>query len=58
MPKVAVKEHSDSRSMNVDVFKGLLIISVVIGHAFAFNDVRYIYWFHMPAFFMVSGFFL
>lgn len=47
-----------NRSLTVDVFKGLLIICVVIGHAFAFNDVRYIYWFHMPAFFMVSGFFL
>lgn len=46
------------RIISVDVFKGLLILFVVIGHAFTFNETRYIFWFHMPAFFMVSGFFL
>lgn len=40
----------------VDVMKGILIIFVVIGHTnvrpFGFD----MFWFHMPAFFMVSGF--
>lgn len=58
MIKIDILDVRANRSMTVDVFKGLLIICVVIGHAFSFNDVRYIYWFHMPAFFMVSGFFL
>ena len=39
----------------MDVLRGLLILSVVIGHATgAFN--QYIYQFHMGAFFIVSGY--
>lgn len=39
----------------MDILRGLLILSVVIGHATgAFN--RYIYQFHMGAFFVVSGY--
>lgn len=39
----------------MDILRGLLILSVVIGHATgAFN--QYIYQFHMGAFFIVSGF--
>ncbi|MHC0037550.1 acyltransferase family protein [Pseudoneobacillus sp. C159] len=40
----------------IDVAKGIAIILVVVGHAATF-DVTPIYWFHMPAFFMMSGFF-
>ncbi len=39
----------------IDILKGLLIILVVAGHALP--DARYIFWFHMPCFFMVAGFF-
>lgn len=44
----------------VDVIKGFLMILVVIGHypgELDFPLVTYIYWFHMPAFFILSGLF-
>jgi fucose 4-O-acetylase-like acetyltransferase len=44
----------------VDVTKGFLMILVVIGHypgQLDFPLVKYIYWFHMPAFFILSGMF-
>lgn len=46
------------REKEFDIFKGFLIIAVIIGHLpinpFCCFDV---YWFHMPAFFMISGYF-
>ena len=48
-----------NRETWIDVAKGLLIILVVIGHAADFGYpmliTKYIYWFHMPAFFALSG---
>lgn len=44
----------------VDVTKGFLMILVVIGHypgELDFPFGKYIYWFHMPAFFILSGMF-
>lgn len=44
----------------VDVTKGFLMILVVIGHypgELDFPLSKYIYWFHMPAFFLMSGLF-
>ncbi|WP_303969187.1 acyltransferase family protein [Sporosarcina ureae] len=44
----------------VDITKGFLMILVVIGHfpgELDFPLVKYIYWFHMPAFFILSGLF-
>ena len=44
----------------VDVTKGFLMILVVIGHypgELNFPLSKYIYWFHMPAFFLLSGLF-
>lgn len=44
----------------VDVTKGFLMILVVIGHypgELDFPFITYIYWFHMPAFFLLSGLF-
>lgn len=39
-----------------DTAKGILILLVVIGHIFETGPVnQYVYSFHMPAFFMVSG---
>lgn len=43
------------RFIEIDVLKGFLIIIVVLGHS-GFEYLRYIYWFHMPAFFIISGF--
>ena len=39
----------------VDVFKGLLSISMVVGHATGYFN-KYIYQFHMAAFFFASGY--
>lgn len=45
-------------SIDIDVFKGGLIFLVIIGHChkvFPTGIVQVIYWFHMPCFFMLSG---
>ena len=53
--KMMVKEETKKRFEWMDVLRGLLIISVVIGHSTGkFNG--YIYQFHMGAFFLVSGY--
>lgn len=48
-----------SREVWIDTAKGLLIILVVLGHAADFGYpiliTKYIFWFHMPAFFALSG---
>lgn len=51
--KMAEKKQ---RLIEFDILKGLLIVSVVIGHAV--NPSRWfdVFWFHMPAFFMLSGY--
>ena len=44
----------------IDLTKGLLMIFVVMGHypgELNFPLSKYIYWFHMPAFFIMSGLF-
>lgn len=47
--------HQESRLAWMDVLRGLLIILVVVGHSTGvFN--KYIYQFHMGAFFLVSGY--
>lgn len=51
---------SKKRLSWVDGAKGFLMILVVIGHypgQLDFPLVKYIYWFHMPAFFILSGLF-
>lgn len=57
--ETAVSSKS-SRNPTVDIAKGLLIILVVVGHTSGLdNDVsRYILWFHMPCFFIISGLFM
>lgn len=51
------------RNRSVDTLKGLLILTVVLGHVLLGsldeNPIRYlIYSFHMPAFFFISGYLL
>ncbi len=43
------------RDASLDFAKGLLIVLVVLGHAPGFHQSFFIYWFHMPAFFFISG---
>lgn len=49
-----VENRKSERLLWVDILKGLLILSVVIGHATGKYN-RYIYQFHIAAFFMASG---
>lgn len=46
-----------ARDKTVDILKGVLIIFVVMGHCPIVGN-QIIYWFHMPCFFMVAGFFI
>lgn len=43
------------RNEQIDICRGLLILLVVIGHEVSMFS-KHIYWFHMPAFFMLSGY--
>ncbi len=49
-----------NRNNSIDIAKGILIFLVVLGHAPEGSAAlhKYIYWFHMPAFFIISGLFL
>ena len=38
----------------LDIAKGILIITVILCHS-SWSFAQYMYWFHMPAFFMISG---
>lgn len=48
----------NDRKIEFDIMKGILIILVVIGHTSLFSPffIRVIFWFHMPAFFMINGY--
>lgn len=48
---------SKPRLPQIDIAKAILIILVVIGHTH-FTYSKYIYWFHMPCFFIISGYLL
>lgn len=45
-----------NRKPEFDILKGILIIFVVIGHTSIHIPYINIYWFHMPAFFMITGY--
>ena len=44
------------RRIDIDILKGILILLVVIGHQAPAPISTVIYWFHMPSFFIISGF--
>lgn len=50
--------ESSKREEFIDISRGILLILVILGHSAALNtNIRdIIYWFHMPAFFIISGF--
>lgn len=51
-----------NRLNHIDIAKGLLIFLVIIGHTDFGTSLHavqtFIFWFHMPAFYMISGMFL
>ena len=40
----------------IDCWKGVAIVTVVAGHILDIKVAKYIYWFHMPLFFFISGY--
>lgn len=44
------------RKPEFDILKGLLIVTVVMGHTSFKIPLIDAYWFHMPAFFMITGY--
>ena len=61
----SVSENASKRDYRFDNLKGLLIILVVVGHfllplaetRFVTSTIHTIYFFHMPAFVLISGYF-
>lgn len=53
-------EYSCKHLDYIDVTKGLLIYLVVVGHIVSGDPLvnKYIFWFHMPAFLIISGMFV
>lgn len=49
--------NKNERLDYIDIFKALLIVSVVVGHSCAYRVLHIIASVHMPAFFVLSGFF-
>lgn len=45
---------AEKRIDYLDIAKGILILTVVLCHS-DFPYAQYLYWFHMPAFFIISG---
>lgn len=52
-----MEQKISNRLVYIDIMKSFLIVFVVIGHTYV-SWTQYIYWFHMPVFFMISGHFL
>lgn len=49
---------SAERLVEFDVAKGIAILCVILGHLGIYNINRVVYTFHMPIFFLISGYFL
>ncbi|MCR5090209.1 MAG: acyltransferase family protein [Oscillospiraceae bacterium] len=48
---------TSKRNISIDIMKGILIMLVVFGHSY-WEYKKIIFWFHMPLFFMISGYLL
>ena len=54
-----MKLRMKQRIVWVDIFRGLAIIAVVIGHSGTLTQIqRFVYSFHIAAFFFISGYIL
>ena len=52
-----MENKRSDKQLEINILKGILIITVVIGHSNPQLKIsNIIYWFHMPAFFMISGY--
>lgn len=46
------------RLIGVDIARGIAIIAIIIGHMGFKNVNRVVYTFHVPIFFLITGFFI
>lgn len=53
-----MNDQTPTRIDYLDIAKGILIILVIIGHGPETRIHHIIYWFHIPAFFFISGMFV
>lgn len=49
---------TESRLKHVDVARGIAIISIIIGHMGIREVERFVFTFHVPIFFLISGYFI
>lgn len=55
---VLVDNEQTKRNKQIDMYKGLLILLMLLGHSVVDQTFRYmVYSFHMPAFIFISGYF-
>ncbi|WP_430603302.1 acyltransferase family protein [Enterococcus sp. DIV0724b] len=48
-------DNLSSRVQWIDYAKGVGILSIILGHS-GFPQMKYLFWFHVPLFFIISGF--
>lgn len=58
VPEAPYTPQNEERDETFDVLKGIAIILVIIGHCYFGHFRPFIYSFHMPLFFFVTGYFL
>lgn len=56
--KININSHSQSRLRHIDVARGIAILCVILGHLSNNSINRVVYTFHLPIFFLISGYFL
>ena len=53
-----VKDKKSKRVMFIDIAKGIAIICIILGHLGINNINRVVFTFHVPIFFMITGYFI
>ena len=50
-------ENKKTRLNHVDVARGIAILCIIIGHLGNYNIARVVFTFHVPIFFLITGYF-
>ena len=53
---MSLMDGNGNHIIALDILKGVLIITVVVGHVYAPLSWLDVFWFHMPAFFIICGY--
>ncbi len=51
-------KQNNSRISYIDIAKGISMICIILGHFEVFTIIRIVYTFHVPIFFLISGYFI